>query len=313
MRVAAVQTTAGSHRGRNLETAGTLVAEAVDGGAELVVLPEYFSVAGDPDFLRNHAETLTGPTVTWASHLAGQMGIWLLAGSFPERPAGGVGRDPRLSNTSCLIGPSGAMEAVYRKIHLFDVTVSGAGFCESATMAPGRELVVAPLPPPDGSPTALAALGLSLCYDLRFPEMYRIMALRGATVIAVPAAFTAVTGPSHWELLLRARAVENQVFVIGAAQVGALPDGMPSCHGHSMIVDPWGSILAERTRPDPGVVLADLDAVRQSEIRSQLPVLANRRPDAYRWPDDETRGDGATGRREHPGPGHGPGKSDAGG
>ena len=128
------------------------------------------------------------------------------------------------------------------------------------------------------------------------------MALRGATVIAVPAAFTAATGPAHWELLLRARAVENQVFVIGAGQVGELPDGMPACHGHSMIVDPWGTVLAERTEPDPGVVLADLDAVRQSEIRSELPVLANRRPDAYRWPDDETRGDGAPDRRELTGP-----------
>jgi len=275
-----------------------------------VVLPEYFSVAGDPDFLRGHAETLTGPTVTWASHLAAQMGIWLLAGSFPERPADGD-RELRLSNTSCLMGPTGATEAVYRKVHLFDVTVSGAGFGESATMAPGHQLAVAPLGPPDRAGAAEPALGLSLCYDLRFPEIYRIMALRGATVIAVPAAFTAVTGPSHWELLLRARAVENQVFVIGAGQVGTLPDGMPACHGHSMIVDPWGSILAERSRPDQGVVLADLNAGRQAEIRSEMPVLANRRPDAYRWPDDETGGHGATDQGEHVGPRARPGRSDA--
>jgi predicted amidohydrolase len=116
------------------------------------------------------------------------------------------------------------------------------------------------------------------------------MALEGATVVAVPSAFTAATGPAHWELLLRARAVENQVFVIGAGQVGALPPGMPACHGHSMIVDPWGSVLAERAHPTPGVVLADLDVGLQARVRSELPVLANRRPAAYRWPRDDTRG-----------------------
>src|ERR1700722_8795472 len=149
MRVAAVQTTAGPERGQNLESAGAQVAEAVDRGAELVVLPEYFSVAGDPDFLRRQAESLTGPTVTWASHLAEQMGIWLLAGSFPERPDGDDHPDLRLFNTSCLVGPSGATEAVYRKIHLFDVTVPGAGFRESVAMAPGHELSAAPLGPPE--------------------------------------------------------------------------------------------------------------------------------------------------------------------
>ena len=219
------------------------------------MLPEYFSVAGDPDFLRGHAETLTGPTVTWASHLAGQMGIWLLAGSFPERPTPlARGRDPRLSNTSCLIGPSGAMEAVYRKIHLFDVTLSGAGFRESATMAPGDELcggAAGAAGPDPGHGGARRSVSRSATTSAS-PRCTGSWRSRGATVIAVPAAFTAVTGPAHWELLLRARAVENQVFVIGAGQVGDLPDGMPSCHGHSMIVDPWGTILAERTRTRPG-------------------------------------------------------------
>ena len=159
-------------------------------------------------------------------------------------------------------------------------------------MAPGHELRVTRLGRSDRPGSPGQVLGLSLCYDLRFPEMYRIMALLGATVMAVPAAFTAATGPAHWEVLLRARAIENQVFVIGAGQVGRLPAGMPACHGHSMIVDPWGSILAERADPSPGVVLADLDAGHQREIRSELPVLVNRRPDAYRWPDEETGGDG---------------------
>ena len=129
-------------------------------------------------------------------------------------------------------------------------------------------------------------LGLSICYDLRFPELYRTLALGGATVVAVPSAFTAVTGPPHWELLLRARAVEDGVFVLAPGQVGRLPAGMPACHGHSMIVDPWGTVLAERFEPTPGVVLADLDLHEVQRVRRELPVLANRRPDAYRWPND---------------------------
>jgi deaminated glutathione amidase len=303
MRVAAVQTTATSSPEGNLEAAAALVEEAAGTGAELVVLPEYFSVAGNRRHLRAHAEGLDGPTATWAAELAGRYRIWLLAGSFPEAPdppsgssqdAGASGAD-RLHNTSCLFDPDGSLAAVYRKAHLFDVDLAGTAVRESATIAPGNQLCAATLHrdggarepepaggwPHDGAPV----LGLSICYDLRFPEVYRILALQGATIMAVPAAFTAATGPSHWELLLRARAVENEVFVIAAGQVGALPPGMPACHGHSMIVDPWGTVLAERSDPTPGVVVADLDPGEQRRIRAQLPVLANRRPDVYRWPD----------------------------
>jgi predicted amidohydrolase len=295
MRVAAVQTTAGPDRRDNLGAAGALVEEAAGAGASLVVLPEYFSVAGGPDHLRRYAEPLTGPSVTWASGVARRLGIHLVAGSIPEQPPEGARTDGRLFNTSCLISPTGAIQAVYRKIHLFDVTVEGAASRESATVAPGDELVVSPLESSTGAGGGSApVVGLSLCYDLRFPEVYRILTLVGATVMAVPAAFTAATGPAHWELLLRARAVENQVFVIGAGQVGTLPAGMPPCFGHSMVVDPWGSILAERTDPSPGVVLAELDPDAQRKIRSELPVLFNRRPDAYRWPDGESGGDGRT-------------------
>ncbi len=303
MRVAAIQTTAGPEPESNLDDAGRLVAEAVGEGAELVVLPEYFSVAGSPDFLRQHAEPLTGPTVTWASRLAEQWNIRLLAGSFPERADGTPGTAGRsgpteghLFNTSCLIGPSGSVEAVYRKIHLFDVELGGTRLCESATIAPGADLCVVTLEGPGPREHPIPVLGLSICYDLRFPELYRILTLLGATLMTVPAAFTAATGPAHWELLLRARAVENQVFVIGAGQVGDLPPGMPACHGHSMIVDPWGTVLAERDDPTSGVVAADLDFGAQLRIRSELPVLANRRPGAYRWPDDSTRGALETGR-----------------
>jgi deaminated glutathione amidase len=283
MRVAAIQTTATVDRSANLAAAGELVAQAAGDGAQLVVLPEYFSVAGSPSVLRAGAEQLDGPTTTWAAEVARRHQLWLLAGSFPEVPEGadGDGSDRRIHNTSCLIDPTGRIVATYRKIHLFDITVAGATSCESATVAPGTELQIAVL-----TGQLEGTVGLSTCYDLRFPELYRILTLRGATVVVVPAAFTAVTGPPHWELLLRARAVENELFVIGAGQVGTLPPGMPPCHGHSMVVDPWGTVLAERTEPTPGVVIADLDADLQRRVRSELPVLANRQPETYVWPDD---------------------------
>ncbi|MGH9080844.1 MAG: carbon-nitrogen hydrolase family protein, partial [Acidimicrobiales bacterium] len=275
--------------------AGELVEEAARSGAELVVLPEYFSVAGSPAVLRAAAEHLEGPTISWASDLARRHGIGLVAGSFPERPAPGAAADGRVFNTSCLIGPAGSVDAVYRKIHLFDADIEGTALRESATIAPGTSLCIHPIRGGDGAPPA-PVLGLSICYDLRFPELYRIMALSGATVVAVPAAFTAATGPAHWEVLLRARAIENGIFVIAAGQVGELPPGMPACHGHSMIVDPWGSVMAERLEQSPGVVLADLDPDRLRKIRHQVPVLANRRPSTYRWPDDSTRGASEPGR-----------------
>ncbi len=286
--MAAIQTTATEDRDHNLATAGAMVEEAADRGAALVVLPEYFSVAGSPSRLREGAETLDGPTVGWARALAARLGIRLVAGSFPERtgsgPGGGGGERPY--NTCCVVGPTGSVEAVYRKVHLFDADVGGTAVRESATIEAGTSLRVCPLEDGAGpTQTPPPALGLSICYDLRFPEQFRILALCGATIVTVPAAFTAATGPAHWELLLRARAVENGVFVIGAGQVGGLPPGMPACHGHSMIVDPWGSVVAEQRDPEPGTVVADLDFSRLRRIRSELPVLANRRPDTYRWPD----------------------------
>ncbi len=299
MRVAAIQTTAGPDRDENLDAAGLLVEEAAAEGAVLVVLPEYFSVAGSPRRLRADAEPLDGPTLAWATRIAERLGVHLVAGTFPERSTG-TADGGRISNTSCLIDPSGAVLAVYRKIHLFDVTLGGATFAESATVTPGDQLCVAPVVNhrshgDDGDGGDGVVLGMSVCYDLRFPEMYRIMALEGATAVVVPSAFTAATGPAHWELLLRARAVENEQFVIGAGQVGELPAGMPACHGHSMIVDPWGTVIAERDEPTPGVVVAELDVRRQRQIRSELPVLANRRPGAYRWPRDGTRGGAGSG------------------
>jgi predicted amidohydrolase len=218
--------------------------------------------------------------MTWASDIAARLGVHLVAGSFPERTDA---PDGRLANTSCLVGPDGATLAVYRKIHLFDVALRGVAFRESDTIAPGADAVAVPI---EGIPAttgdgAPVVIGLTLCYDVRFPELYRMLALAGATIVTVPAAFTATTGPAHWELLLRARAVEDQVFVVGAAQVGDLPPGMPACHGHSMVVDPWGTVLAERLDPTPGIVAADLDFDHLADVRRRLPVLANRQPGAY--------------------------------
>jgi predicted amidohydrolase len=293
MRAAAIQTTATADRADNLRAAGALVDQAADAGAELVVLPEYFSVAGSARSITERAETLEGPTVSWAAEQAERHHLWLVAGTFPERPDPDA-TDARVRSTSCVLGPDGRVAAVYRKIHLFDVQVEGATSLESATFAPGEDLSTVALSTsrphgPDtgagaaGGPIADPVLGLSVCYDLRFPELYRILTLQGATVVTVPAAFTAATGPAHWEVLLRARAIENEVFMVAAGQIGELPGDLNSCHGHSMIVDPWGTVLAE-AHDGPGLVLADLDFSDQDRVRRQLPVLANRQPATYRWP-----------------------------
>jgi predicted amidohydrolase len=193
-----------------------------------------------------------------------------VAGSFSESGDGDRG-----ANTSIHVGPDGEVKATYRKIHMFDVEVGGKVYKESAAEAPGEEIVL--------SETAGGtALGLTICYDLRFPELYRILAIRGAKVIAVPAAFTLATTREHWEVLLRARAIEDQAFMVAANQVGEHAPGYRS-GGRSMIVDPWGVVLAQA--PDKETyVIADLDLPRQEEIRRSLPSLANRRPEAYRWP-----------------------------
>jgi deaminated glutathione amidase len=272
MRVAAVQCTASADRPGNLAAAAELVAGAAGDGAELVVLPELFSLYGNTPTLRAGAEPMDGPTVQWAAELSVRHRIWLVAGSFVEA----AGRHHNY-NTSVLVGPDGTVAARYRKLHLFDVDVPGAVTRESDAVAPGDAVVGATVTLDDGRPLPI---GLTICYDLRFPELYRLLSLAGALVIVVPSAFAAATGRAHWEILLRARAIENQVFVIAADQVGSLSASF-TAHGHSMIVDPWGTVLAER--PDgPGHVVADLDLAAQQEIRSLLPSLAHRQPATYR-------------------------------
>lgn len=272
MRVAAIEMTSGSDRTANLAQAAVLVGAAASGGAGLVVLPEFFAALGTNDVLAAAAESpVDGPTVTWARQLASATGVWLVAGSIVERAGN------RCHNTSLLVDPAGTVVAAYRKIHLFDSQVPDATFNESEVISPGNEVVVAD--------AGGVRVGWLTCYDLRFPEQARIAALRGAEMLVVPAAFTAVTGPPHWEVLLRARAIENQVYVIAAAQAGSSGEGL-DWHGHSMVVDPWGTVLAESSGSSGSgeVVGAQVEADYLAQIRAQLPQISDRQPSAYRWP-----------------------------
>jgi predicted amidohydrolase len=272
VRAAAVQLTATADKGRNLETADRLVRRAAALGAELVVLPEKWSVLGRGDDLRTGAEPLDGPAISWARATARELGIDLVAGSIAERVEG----EELLRNTSVHVGPDGELHATYRKIHLFDVEVGGVVYRESEHEAPGDEPVVT---------TARGAdVGMTVCYDLRFPELFRILALRGARIFTLPSAFTVPTTRDHWEVLVRARAIEDAAFVVAANQIGEHAPGLRS-GGRSLIVDPWGVVLA--CAPDAEtVIVADLDLAAQDDVRRRLPALANRRPDAYPWPQE---------------------------
>jgi predicted amidohydrolase len=264
LRAAAVQLNSTADRQRNLAAADRLTRAAATAGAELVVLPEKWAVLGTPEQTAAAAEPLDGPAIAWARDTARELGIDLLAGSIAERVAGAE----KGSNTSVHVGPDGEVQAVYRKIHMFDVEVGGRAYRESEHEEAGDEIVL--------SATAGGVeLGLSVCYDLRFPELYRALAVRGARVLVVPSAFTLATTREHWEVLLRARAIEDQAFVVAANQVGEHAPGYRS-GGRSMIVDPWGLVLAQA--PDKETfAIADLDLDRQAEIRRTLPSLANRR------------------------------------
>jgi predicted amidohydrolase len=275
MRTAAVQLNSTDDKERNMATADRLVREAAADGADLIVLPEKFNVLGEHDDYVAGAEPLDGPTISWARDTARELGVDLVAGSIVERREG----HEKLGNTSVHVGPDGEVKGVYRKIHMFDVVVGGMEYRESASEEPGDEIVLSEAA--GGIP-----LGLTVCYDLRFPELFRILAIRGARVITLPAAFTKVTGRAHWEILVRARAIENQAFVVAADQIGTHPPDKES-FGGSMIVDPWGEVLA-RAPDEECFIAANLDFARQDEVRDKLPSLANRMAGAYRWPDEVT-------------------------
>jgi deaminated glutathione amidase len=268
MRAGAVQLNSNEDTERNLATADRLVREAAARGAELVVLPEKWSVLGTGDQLAAGAQTLDGAAIGWARSIARELGIDLVAGSIVERR----GEHEKSSNTSVHVGPDGEVRAVYRKLHMFDVEVDGVLYNESDREQAGSELVVTEL-------ASGAELGMSVCYDIRFPELYRRLVADGAQVLAVPSAFTLATTRDHWEVLLRARAIENQCFVIAPNQVGKHPGGFRS-GGRSMIVDPWGLVLATAADTET-VIVADLDFDLLRDVRRRLPALSHRRADVY--------------------------------
>jgi predicted amidohydrolase len=276
LRVGAVQLNATADRSANLASADRLVREAAARGARLVVLPEKWPLLGSGAQLQAGAEAIDGPAVSWARACARELELELVAGSFTEQAA-----DGQRHNTSLHISPSGEIRAIYRKIHMFDVTINGLEYRESEYEEAGDEIVVS-------RTDSGVELGMTICYDLRFPELYRILALRGARVLVVAAAFTLATTRDHWETLLRARAIENQAFVIAANQIGENEPGRHS-GGRSMIIDPWGVVLAQAS-DGVGVIVADLDLDALDAIRESLPSLANRRPGAYSWPVDEYAG-----------------------
>ncbi len=271
MRAAAVQLQSTPDRDRNLEAADRLTRAAASAGAELIVLPEKWPVLGTPEQTFAGAEPFDGPVLRWARDTARELGVDLVAGSFSERVEG----DERGRNTSVHVGPDGELRASYRKIHMFDVEVGGRVYKESEHEAPGEEIVLS-----ETANGARARADHLLRRPLpgALPDPRR----RGAEIVVVPAAFTFATTRDHWEVLLRARAIEGQAFVVAANQIGEHAPGIRS-GGRSMIVDPWGVVLA--TAPDSETfVVAELDLERQAEIRRTLPSLANRRAEAYRWP-----------------------------
>jgi predicted amidohydrolase len=249
----------------NLKRAAEGVAVAADRGAEFVCLPENFGFMRREGDAFPCAQGLDGEIVGFLMDLARRHEVWLLGGTFPEAIPG----ESRVHNTCVVIASDGGVAAVYRKIHLFDVDLGadGGSFRESASFVAGTEVVVAETP--------FGGLGLSVCYDLRFPELYREMAVRGAEFIAVPSAFTPQTGRDHWEVLLRARAIESQAFVLAPAQCGQHGVDRAS-YGRSMIIDPWGLVLAQ-AGDRPCVVVADCDLGEIQRVREAVPSLANRR------------------------------------
>lgn len=261
-RVAVVQVTSTEDIQANLRQAEGLVRRAVAAGAELVALPE------NVGFLRHsatepYAEPIDGPIAEHFRRLARELGCWLLVGSLPEQSES----PEKAYNTSLLFDGSGELAARYRKLHLFDIEIPGReSHRESDRVKAGGEVVTCDTP--------FGRLGLTICYDLRFPELYRALTLQGAEVIFVPAAFTLTTGKDHWLPLLRARAIENQVYIVAPGQFG-YHGGKRTSYGHSVIIDPWGIVLAQ-VGDQPGFAIAELDRAQQRAIRQQIPCLGHR-------------------------------------
>ena len=262
-RMAAIQMVSGPRVADNLETAGRLIAEAVDQGAQMVALPEYFPIIGaaDADRVRAREAFGNGPIQDWLAATAARHEVWIFAGTLPLATS----QPHQMRNSSLVFNHGGDCVARYDKIHLFGFKTDNESYDEAAFIEPGNAPVAVDTP--------YGRVALSICYDLRFPELYR--ALAPVDLILVPAAFTETTGRAHWEILLRARAIENQCYLLAVGQGGRHESGRMT-HGNSMIVDPWGEIL-DRKMKGPGVVIANLDHARIAEIRESLPALAHRK------------------------------------
>ncbi|MCC9607445.1 carbon-nitrogen hydrolase family protein [Blastopirellula sp. JC732] len=261
---AAVQMNAGEDKEANLQTAERLIAEAADKGAQLVVLPELFNFLGRLEELAEQAEPLDGITATRMREAAQKHQIFLVAGSFAERREA----DDRVYNTSLFFDPKGSQIGLYRKIHLFDVELPDVHVQESKFVAPGELSSTVE--------TELGGVAQAICYDLRFPELPRSLELEKVACLALPAAFTAKTGAAHWQVLIRARAIENQLFVIAANQFGQYVSGIQS-YGHSLIVDPWGTVLAAASGDAEAVITAEISLAKLREVRQHMPTLHHRR------------------------------------
>ena len=267
MRVGLVQINSQEDRQRNVARAVELIGQAAAQGAQLVALPEYTTFLGRSEVQPQHVEAIDGETAQALSSAAKRHNVWIHGGSMIERS----GQPHKNYNTSLVFNPNGERVAMYRKIHLFDVDIAPGSYRESDSLIPGEDIVTTDI---NG-----VRLGLTICFDVRFPELYRALALAGAKIIAVPAAFTAFTGKDHWEVLLRARAIENQCYIIAPAQWGEHPVGR-MCYGRSMIINPWGTVIAQAADGE-GVVVANLDMADLERIRTAVPSLANRRPSVY--------------------------------
>jgi predicted amidohydrolase len=267
MRVGLVQINSQEDRHRNVARAVELIGQAAAQGAQLVALPEYTTFLGRSEVQPQHVEDIDGETAQALSAAAKRHNVWIHGGSLIERS----GQPLKNYNTSLVFNPNGERVAMYRKIHLFDVDIAPGSYRESDSLIPGEDIVTTDI---NG-----VRLGLTICFDVRFPELYRALALAGAKIIAVPAAFTAFTGKDHWEVLLRARAIENQCYIIAPAQWGEHPVGR-MCYGRSMIINPWGTVIAQAADGE-GVVVANLDMADLERIRTAVPSLANRRPGVY--------------------------------
>ena len=269
MKVSVIQINTTLDRDSNMEKALRMIDQAAEKGAQFVQLPEYSSFVGNFDRYREYSEPLPGPTSEALAAKARQHGITINFGSLIQQSQ----QADRFYNTSLLFTPNGDLVASYSKVHLFDVDVPGkVTESESSVIMPGDHLVIVNLPE--------FCLGMSICFDLRFPEVYRALALAGAEVFAIPSAFARGTGEAHWHVLVRARAIENHAYVMAAGQCGPDPEGH-YFYGHSLIVDPWGGILAEASAEEETVLVANIDIEQVHNRRSQIPVLNVRRPEAY--------------------------------